>query len=225
LSTKTLEDKLGYHFKDKLLLEKALTHASKSPNHLERQEFLGDAVLGLVIADYLYHCYPNLAEGDLSKMRANLVCKSALLQIAQLWNIDSYLNVGDGERNKNGGLKSESIAANAVESVLGAVFEDAGFADVKTLILSAWLPLLQHVQPINLRDAKSQLQELTQAKALGLPNYVLHDLGVTVSPRFQAVCFLNKQKLGEGAGNRKKEAELEAAQQALDSKFMQKIRG
>jgi len=225
LNVKQFEEQLEYDFKNPKLLQRALTHASKSTTHLERHEFLGDAVLGLVIADYLYHCYPNLAEGDLSKMRANLVCKSALLQIAQLWNIDSYLNVGDGERNKNGGLKSESIAANAVESVLGAVFEDAGFADVKTLILSAWLPLLQHVQPINLRDAKSQLQELTQAKALGLPNYVLHDLGVTVSPRFQAVCFLNKQKLGEGAGNRKKEAELEAAQQALDSKFMQKIRG
>ncbi|MDQ6984133.1 MAG: ribonuclease III, partial [Ghiorsea sp.] len=203
---KQFEEQLEYDFKNPKLLQRALTHASKSTTHLERQEFLGDAVLGLVIADYLYHCYPNLAEGDLSKMRANLVCKSALLQIAQLWNIASFLNVGDGERNKNGGLKSESISANAVESVLGAVFEDAGFEDVKALIISAWRPLLQAVQPINLRDAKSQLQELTQAKALGLPNYVLHDLGVTVSPRFQAVCFLNKQKLGEGTGNRKKEA-------------------
>lgn len=222
---KQFEKQLGYDFKNPKLLQRALTHASKSTTHLERQEFLGDAVLGLVIADYLYHRYPNLAEGDLSKMRANLVCKSALLQIAQLWNIDSYLNVGDGERSKNGGLKSESIAANAVESVLGAVFEDAGFADVKALILSAWQPLLQDVQPINLRDAKSQLQELTQAHALGLPNYVLHDLGITISPRFQAVCFLNERKLGEGLGNRKKEAELEAAKQSLSCKFIQEIMG
>ncbi|HID36169.1 MAG TPA: ribonuclease III [Ghiorsea sp.] len=225
MSTKTFEDKLGYHFKDNLLLEKALTHASKSPNHLERQEFLGDAVLGLVIADYLYDHFPGSAEGDLSKMRASLVCKDALLYIANRWAIAVFLQVGDGERGKNHALKSQSIAANAVEAVLGAVFEDTGFDAVQTLILREWQPLLQDVQPVNLRDAKSQLQELTQAQALGLPNYVLHDLGVTVSPRFQAICFLNKQKLGEGLGNRKKEAELEAAKQALTSKIIQKIKG
>ncbi|MDQ7005587.1 MAG: ribonuclease III [Ghiorsea sp.] len=225
MSLQGFEQQLGYTFENPKFLQRALTHASQSVNHLERQEFLGDAVLGLVIADYLYHQYPHLPEGDLSKMRANLVCKDALLQIAQLWGIASFLNVGVGERTKNGELKSESIAANAVEAILGAVFEDAGFNHVRPFILKAWKPLLANIQPINLRDAKSQLQELTQAQALGLPNYVLHDLGMTASPRFHAVCFLNKKNLGEGLGNRKKEAELKAAKQALSCKFIQAIMG
>ncbi|MDX8383847.1 MAG: ribonuclease III domain-containing protein, partial [Ghiorsea sp.] len=133
-----LEKVIGYSFKNSKLLTRALTHASKSPTHLERQEFLGDAVLGLVIADYLHKAYPDSAEGDLSKMRANLVCKSALLDVAKQWSLAEHLFVGDGERAQGGGLKSASISANAVESVIGAVFQDAGWKDAQDVVLGAW---------------------------------------------------------------------------------------
>ncbi|MDX8388644.1 MAG: ribonuclease III [Ghiorsea sp.] len=222
MNPSTLEKRIEYRFKNKDTLTRALTHASKSPHHLERQEFLGDAVLGLVIAEYLHKQYPESAEGDLSKMRANLVCKPALLTIAKSWSLADFLDVGDGERSKNGSLKSESIAANAVESVIGAVFQDANWNIAKQVVLNAWKGMIKDVEPVNLRDAKSQLQELTQAHALGLPTYIIQDLGLDHTPRFKAECFLQKQSLGVGLGNRKKAAELDAAKKALASKYLLK---
>lgn len=219
----TLEEKIGYRFKQSDVLNQALTHASKSSTHLERQEFLGDAVLGLTIAEYLYHHYPESAEGILSKMRANLVCKEALLAIAKQWKLADFLDVGDGERFTNGNLKSISIAANAVESVIGAVFQDGGWEEAKSVVLAAWSSTLQNIKPVNLRDAKSALQELTQAKALGLPEYVITDAGINASPRFQAECMLKSKSLGVGYGDRKKTAELNAAQKALESKLLNKL--
>jgi len=220
LNYERLESKIGYVFTDKSILNKALTHASKSQSHLERQEFLGDAVLGLSIAEYLYQQYPDVAEGDLSKMRANLVCKTALLDIAKAWQLSKYLNVGDGERTAKGELKSQSIAANAVEAVIGAVFLDAGWETAKQVLLKAWADLIEQVEPIDLRDAKSELQELTQANRLGLPTYIITDLGVQKSPRFQAECLLNQLRLGMGRGERKKTAELNAAKEALLGKAL-----
>lgn len=219
----TLEEKIGYRFKQPNILNQALTHASKSSIHLERQEFLGDAVLGLTITEYLYHHYPKSTEGILSKMRANLVCKEALLAIAEQWKLADFLNVGDGERFANGHLKSTSIAGNAVESVIGAVFQDGGWEEAKEVVLSAWASTLQNIKPVNLRDAKSALQELTQAKALGLPEYVITDAGANASPRFQANCMLKSKILGTGYGDRKKTAELNAAQKALESKVLNKL--
>ena len=212
-----LEKEIGYTFKNYELLTRALTHASKSPTHLERQEFLGDAVLGLVVANYLHHTYPDSTEGDLSKMRANLVCKRALLDVAKQWSLARYLVVGDGERTKSGNLKSPSISANAVESVIGAVFQDSGWHDAQDVVLRAWKSLLVHVEPINLRDAKSELQELSQSRALGLPVYEIEDLGLNQLPRFQATCFLKNTRLGVGCGERKKTAEIQAAAAALAS--------
>ncbi len=219
----SLEKTIGYHFKDKALLARALTHASKSTQHLERQEFLGDAVLGLTIADYLFQNYPDSAEGDLSKMRANLVCKPALLSIAGQWELARYLNVGDGERSPSGELKSESIAANAVESVIGAVFQDAGWDYARQVVLQAWAKELKQAKPVNLRDAKSQLQEITQAHALGLPVYEIEDLGLNQTPRFQASCYIQKECLGVAQGNRKKEAELNAAKIAIESSALARL--
>ncbi len=213
-----LEETIGYSFKDKSILQRALTHASKSSQHLERQEFLGDAVLGLTIASYLFKQFPDLAEGDLSKMRANLVCKSTLLQIARAWDLAGFLEVGDGERSPRGELKSQSIAANAVESVIGAVFQDSNWDEARSVVLKAWSAQLKAVNPDNLRDAKSKLQELTQGLALGLPSYAVEDLGLNKPQRFQAKCFVQGNCLGTGKGARKKEAELNAAAAALKSK-------
>jgi len=225
LSHKNLEKTIGYTFKSPKLLLRALTHASTSTEHLERHEFLGDAVLGLIIAAYLYQHYPLSAEGDLSKMRANLVCKAALLETASIWHIADALHVGDGELHKDGSLKSESIAANAVEAVIGAVFEDSGFDAAKEVVLRAWGERLHNVKPVNLRDAKSELQELTQSKSLGVPSYQVEDLGLKHVPRFQATCSLSGKVLGQGLGQRKKEAEIEAASQVLKRKDLKTIMG
>lgn len=218
-----LEKEIGYTFNNKAILAQALTHASKSRQHLERQEFLGDAVLGLVIAEYLYIQHPDSAEGDLSKMRANLVCKPALLHIAKRWDLVVYLNVGDGERDARGRLKSESIAANAVESVIGAVFLDAGWSQAKQVVIQAWQHVLKDVKPINLRDAKSELQELTQSHGFGVPQYQVADLGMNREPRFKAQCLLNDSRIGEGFGGRKKHAEIAAAQDALAGETLRQI--
>ncbi len=223
MSTSDLEEIIAYRFKKRSLLAKALTHASKASEHLERQEFLGDAVLGLVVAEDLYQRYPEVSEGDLSKMRANLVCKQALLNTAKLWQVASALNVGEGERDKRGNLKSPSIAANAVEAIIGAVFEDSGFDAAKKVVLRAWEKRLNHVEPRNLRDAKSELQELTQSKSMGIPDYKVQDLGVNQRLRFQAICSLKGEVIGQGLGQRKKEAELAAAAQALKSELLQQM--
>lgn len=146
-----------------------------------------------------------------------------MLVIAEQWKVADYLSVGDGERSKDKKLKSSSIAANAVESVIGAVFEDAGWDDAKALVLKAWAHSLGNVTQVNLRDTKSELQELTQASALGLPTYKLSDLGLNRSPRFFAECFLDEVKLGEGFGQRKKEAELQAAAKALQSTSLKQL--
>ena len=219
----SLEQLIGYSFKSKAILERALTHASKSSQHLERQEFLGDAVLGLTIAEHLFEKYPDISEGDLSKMRAKLVCKPALMEIAKVWKLSTHLLVGEGERSKQGTIKSKSIEANAVESVIGAIFQDGGWEQAKMVVLRFWEPMLKDVTVGSLRDAKSKLQELTQAHGLGLPTYEVFDAGVNQTPRFKASCYLKGVCLGSGHGNRKKEAESSAAESALESNTLQAL--
>jgi len=205
---------IGINFTQPDLLKRALTHCSYSSTHMERLEFLGDAVLGLVIAEYLHDLFPDEAEGQLSRLRAGLVRKESLYKVAQHWDLEAYLYVGDGERSAQG-VKSSSIVANAVEAVIGAVFKDAGWIVARDLILKAWLPLLKTMNTSDARDAKSQLQEYTQSKAWGLPEYKVVDLGVDYQPRFQAECRIKHTLCGKGLGDRKKQAELHAAQHAL----------
>jgi len=212
---------LGVSFCDERLLQRALTHCSYGAEHMERLEFLGDAVLGLVIAEYLHDRFPDEAEGQLSRLRASLVRKESLYEVAKIWHLEQYLRVGEGEKTKQGGVKSHSIAANAVEALLGAVFKDAGWDVVRPLILKAWQPLLASLVKGDARDAKSQLQEYTQGKTWGLPNYDVVDLGVNASPRFQASCYVQDLLRGQGMGERKKFAELTAAENAL--KYFQDI--
>ncbi len=206
---------LGISFCDGSLLQRALTHCSYGTDHMERLEFLGDAVLGLVIAEYLHDRFPDQAEGQLSRLRASLVRKESLYEVAKIWQLETYLRVGEGEKTKQGGVKSHSIVANAVEAVLGAVFKDAGWDVARALILKAWKPLLTSLAKGDARDAKSQLQEYTQGEIWGLPNYEVVDLGVSVSPRFQALCYVQDVLKGKGFGERKKFAELAAAHDAL----------
>ncbi len=209
-----LEDQIGYRFRNGSLMKQALTHRSTSVEHMERMEFLGDAVLGSVIAARLYEQFPHAAEGKLTRMRAALVCKDGLLVIAHRWRLSSYLHVGEGERGKDEKIKSVTIAANAVEAVIGAVFLDGGWEPVCALVLKAWADLLRDADQTDARDAKTRLQEFTQAHGLGLPEYVVRDLGADCHPRFEAECFVNGDRAGRGAGERKKTAEMEAAIQA-----------
>jgi len=213
-----LEACIGYSFSDRRLLERALTHRSADQaihdKHMERLEFLGDAVLGLVISEFLHDRYPDKSEGELSRMRSVLVRKEGLLEVAQAWHLVSYLCVGDSERIEKNTIKSPSIAANAVEAVIGAVFEDGGWEPARRMVRCAWQRMLAGIGNIDPRDAKSRLQEWTQAHDQGLPEYELRDMGAGISPRFEARCRIKGRLFGVGHGERKKQAETEAAEQA-----------
>jgi len=214
-----LEQCIEYYFSDKVLLSRALTHRSYSPDsdiHLERLEFLGDAVLGAVVAEYLHDQFPDDQEGQLSRMRAALVRKERLLDIGKKWQLQKLIRVGEGERAPQGG-KAPSIVANAVEAVIGAVFADAGWAAAKQLVLLAWKDLLAQADKLEARDAKSALQEWTQGHQLGLPQYQVEDQGVSAVPRFVARCYVEGEWMGSGHGERKKMAELAAALNALSA--------
>jgi len=210
-----LQKRIGYNFSDTALLDRALTHRSVSQTHMERLEFLGDSVLGLVISEYLHHKFPEEDEGNLSRMRASVVRREGLLKVAESWDLFSCLNVGEGERHGRG-VKSVSIAANAVEAIIGAVFSDGGWLVARQVVLQAWEPLLRMMGRGDLRDAKSRLQELTQSEGWGLPTYQVTDLGAGQTPRFQARCRVRDKQMGMGTGARKKNAEINAAEQALE---------
>jgi len=216
LAPQQLQSYLGIKFQDEALLKRALTHRSCASEHMERLEFLGDAVLGMVMAEYLHDALPHEAEGKLSRLRASLVRKESLYEVAQFWHLQDYLYVGEGERHAQG-VKSTSIVANAVEAVLGAVLKDAGFEAVKRLIIKAWKPLLADIKDVDGRDSKSRLQEYTQALGWGLPIYEVQDLGVDQKPRFEAYCKVQGKICGKGLGVRKKNAELDAAEEAWHS--------
>lgn len=210
-----LQAMLAYRFREPALLVRALTHRSACPEHSERLEFLGDAVLGLVIAEQLHHRHPQADEGALSRMRAALVCRDSLLKVGSRWHLAEQAHVGGGERAEGGRLRSPSIVANMVESVIGAVFTDGGWEAARDLVLSAWAGMLDETDAGDGRDAKSRLQEWTQARGWGLPEYVLHDAGVGTIPRFAAECRVQGMVQGRGTGARKKDAEQGAADEAL----------
>ncbi len=212
-----LAARIGHVFAQPDLLQQALTHASTGVAHLERLEFLGDAVLGMVIAEALYRRFPEVEEGALTRMRAALVCRDGLLRVADAWKIDAFLAVGPGERDNEGNIRSVSIVANAVEAVIGAVFLDAGWQTAKQLVLRAWQAHLDTVADSDGRDAKTRLQEYTQAQGWGLPEYIIRDFGAGQQPRFEARCLVRGEQAGIGVGERKKTAESEAAEQACQT--------
>ncbi len=213
-----LQQRLQLQGVDEQLLRRALTHCSSgAKQHMERLEFLGDAVLGLVIAEYLHGHFPHEAEGRLSRLRAHLVRRESLLRIAGQWQLAPLVSVGDGERDRQGKLKSPSIAANAVEAVIGAVFKSGGFDMARQLILREWQPLLSDASELDAVDAKSRLQEWTQGHGYGLPRYTVTDQGVQHRQRFLARCEVAGKLAGEGCGQRKKQAETEAARAAIEA--------
>lgn len=218
---KTLEEKIGYSFRDRSLLENALTHSSYANEHRaagvpsnERLEFLGDSILGLVVADHLYRTRPDLPEGDLTRIRAALVCEGSLVQVAQALDLGSYLKLGKGE-DHGGGRARPSIQADAVEAVLAAIYLDGGIGSVRKVIQAQILSreLASLAKP---RDYKTALQELVQRESGQVLQYRLTgEEGPDHDKRFFIQVTLNGQPLGAGSGRSKKEAEQMAAQAAI----------
>lgn len=218
----TLCRHLGYQFADPQLLETALTHRSVGSHNNERLEFLGDAVLSFVISAELYRRFDDVNEGTLSRLRASLVKGDTLALIARDLHLGDYLNLGSGEL-KSGGYRRDSILADAVEAILGAVYLDGGIDRARQLILELYDERFDAVQPAaDLKDPKTRLQEFLQGRRLPLPTYTVtsmdgeaHDQTFTVSC---AVEGLDQPTVASAASRRKAEqAAAELALRALEN--------
>ena len=217
---KSLEEKLGYTLQDKSLLENALTHSScanESKGRLhsnERLEFLGDSILGMVVAEHLYRNHPDLPEGELTRTRAALVCEESLVEVAHDLGLGDYLKLGKGEE-AGGGRTRPSIRADAVEAVLAAVYLDGGIGSARKIIQKYILS--REIEGLNSqRDYKTALQELIQRESGQSLKYRLTGSeGPDHDKRFFVEVDLNGQPVGAGKGRSKKEAEQMAAKAAI----------
>lgn len=215
-----LEETLGYTFRDRSLLENALTHSSyanenrfKGCQSNERLEFLGDSVLGMVTADYLFRTHPDLPEGDLTRTRAALVCEESLVEVAKAWGLGEYLRLGKGE-NAGGGRRRPSIQADAVEAVLAAVYLDGGIGSARKIIQKYILD--RESEKARNRDYKTALQELVQRESGQVLQYRLTgSSGPDHAKIFTVEVDLNGATIGQGEGHSKKEAEQNAARAAI----------
>jgi ribonuclease-3 len=210
---------LGYTFHDPMLLESALTHRSAGGINNERLEYLGDAVLGLVIAEDLYRRYPQASEGELSRLRASLVRKQTLAELARDLNLGEFLRLGSGEL-KSGGYRRDSILADALEAILGAAYLDGGFAASAALIQTLYAERLESLpsKPLAIKDPKTQLQEYLQSRHLNLPDYeVVSVRGEAHDQIFEVECQIAALAQSTRAqGSSRRRAEQQAAQQMLE---------
>lgn len=219
-SMEKLEDRIGYCFRDKDLLRQALTHSSFSNEQkirkcsdYERLEFLGDAVLELVTSEYLFHLYREIPEGELTKMRASMVCEPALAYCARDLELGDYIRLGRGEES-TGGRERDSIIADVVEAVIGAIFLDSGLEDAKVFINRFVLNDIENKQLFF--DSKSNLQELAQGQIKEEVSYsLLDESGPEHSKSFTVEVRLGGKALAQGSGKTKKAAEQQAAYRAL----------
>ena len=212
-----LQRKLGHSFAQAPLLQQALTHRSHSTPHNERIEFLGDSVLNCCVAHELYLRFGELKEGELSRLRANLVRQETLSELAQGLDLGSHLRLGEGEL-KSGGFRRPSILADGVEALIGAVFLDGGFSAAERVIRGLYAPLLNQVDPHILgKDPKTLLQEQLQARRIALPRYaVVATQGAAHSQLFEVECQIASLAIRTtGFGATRRIAEQEAAQLAL----------
>ncbi len=212
-----LESSLGYTFKDPALLDQALTHRSAARLHNERLEFLGDAILDLVIAEKLFQYYPDANEGELSRMRANLVNGDILAGIASELGLGQFLRLGAGER-KSGGKRRTSILANLVEALIAAIYLESGLQAADAVVSNLFRQRLLASEIRKPRkDSKTRLQELLQAKGMPLPSYrVTEIVGEAHDQTFTVACevsLLKSPKVGKGKSKRM--AEQDAAEQVL----------
>ena len=217
-----LQAAIGYTFKDTGLLTEALTHSSfaheqhKNMKYNERLEFLGDAVLSIVVSDYIYKHCPELPEGELTKLRASLVCEKSLFDFAKQIDLGSYLRLSNGER-RNGGAKRPSIVSDAFEALIAAIYLDGGIEPAREHILRFVLPEIESHKNNSFKDYKTLLQEIIQKNPGEKLEYKLvGSTGPDHNKHFKVDVCLNSNVIGRGGGRSKKEAEQQAAREALE---------
>jgi ribonuclease-3 len=219
-SPSPLEKKLKHRFKRPDLLDLALTHRSWAneqgiPEHYERLEFLGDAVLGLITAEWLYECHPELPEGELSKLKSQLVSRNTLAAFAEELELGPALRMGVGEERAGGRTKA-SLLADSLEAVFGALFLDGGLEAATRAVVAMLEGAIAERGQLLERDAKTQLQEIAQALGWALPDYrVLEASGPDHNKLFTVECWVAGEASGQGEGPSKKLAEQRAAADAL----------
>ena len=218
-----LQNKIGYQFKNPALLNEALTHSSYANEHKsqhikynERLEFLGDSVLSIVVSDYIYKNCPELPEGELTKLRASLVCEKSLYEFAKKIDLGKYLILSKGERN-NGGDDRPSILSDAFEALIAAIYIDGGIEPASKHILNFVIPAIKNSKKKKINDYKTTLQEIIQKNPGEKLEYVLvKESGPDHNKHFVVEVHLNSNVIGKGGGRSKKEAEQQAAREALE---------
>jgi ribonuclease-3 len=219
MNEQLLQKRLGHQFNDVALLQQALTHRSHSVTHNERLEFLGDSILNCVVASILFDTFDTIDEGDLSRVRANLVKQQSLFEIAQKMELSQFLRLGEGEL-KSGGFRRPSILADTLEALFGAIYLDAGFDVARKVIRSLYEPILISVNPTTLgKDAKTLLQEFLQSKKIALPQYnVVATHGAAHNQEFEIECLVPKLEIQVfGTGGSRRAGEQAAAKLALET--------
>ncbi|MEE1054147.1 MAG: ribonuclease III [Acutalibacteraceae bacterium] len=217
----SLEKNLNYKFKNIQLLKNALIHSSYANENRgnihsnERLEFLGDSVLSIIVSEHIYNRFPNMPEGELTRLRASLVCEKSLCAFSRELGIGDYLKLGKGE-DKNGGRERDSILADAFEAVLAAIYLDGGMEAAKKHIMNTVLHDIKHHDDDTFKDYKTTLQEIIQRNPEESVTYILIDeSGPDHDKRFTVEVHLNSNVIGTGTGKNKKQAEQMAAKQAL----------
>ena len=217
----SLEKNLNYKFKNIQLLKNALIHSSYANENRgnihsnERLEFLGDSVLSIIVSEHIYNRFPNMPEGELTRLRASLVCEKSLCAFSRELGIGDYLKLGKGE-DKNGGRERDSILADAFEAVLAAIYLDGGMEAAKKHIMNTVLHDIKHHDDDTFKDYKTTLQEIIQRNPEESVTYILIDeSGPDHDKRFTDEVHLNSNVIGTGTGKNKKQAEQMAAKQAL----------
>lgn len=216
-----LEKNIGYEFKNPSLLKTALTHSSyaneagKGTKYNERLEFLGDSVLSVIVSEYLFEAFPNMPEGELTKLRASLVCEKSLAKFSEKLGVGEFLLLGNGEEN-SGGRTRPSILADAFEALLAALYLDSDMERAREFVLEFVKGALKEAKP-SFKDYKTMLQEIIQQNREETVRYhLVGEHGPDHDKRFIVEVHLNSNVIGHGEGRSKKEAEQQAAKEALE---------
>jgi len=214
---KQLQKKLGYEFSDESLLIQALTHRSFKGAHNERLEFIGDSLLGMFVAEALYFEFPKATEGELTRMRSQIVKGQTLTAIAKEFELSQWLLLGPGEM-KSGGCRRDSILEDVIEAIIGSVYLDSNIEQCKEFVLKLVKKRLADVDPSNaLKDPKTQLQEWLQSRKRPLPVYeVINTTGQAHNQTFTVSCTLDDGQQLEATGTSRRKAEQSAARKALE---------
>jgi len=218
----TIEENIGYNFKDKALIEEALTHTSyANENNVksnEKLEFLGDSILEFISSKYLYNKFPNLNEGELTKVRATVVCEDSLYEVAKKHEISEYIKVGRSERS-NGGNNRPAILADSIEAIIAAIYFDGGLDKAEKFIIDNLEEAMKSASKnVGVKDHKTMLQEkLQQNGDIDIEYKIIDEHGPDHDKTFTAQVYCDGKPLATGEGKTKKQAEMQAAQKALEN--------